>query len=206
VSIANYLKNNIKNKLESLYDIKLNNKELEKLNSLNDNLNWIKDYLIETLENRNKYSNNINNNINNNNNKTEKLEIFHILGKICYNKRKDPEGKVIRPTKNQILDKKKYKKYFDIEELILDMPCSFNNFNDMLHENAINFFKDIKEYNKVAETFSFTEKLNQFKYINNDNDDQLKILRSVINSYAITEENLSQYEENNVKTQAAIDK
>lgn len=131
-----------------------------------------------------------------------KFSFFHILGKFLYNKRLDDQGQIIKPKKAQMLQKKDYKLYFSHSDILQNMVQSHEVFNDFLAENYYKHYTEIKELAKTAETFSYTEKLSNFNYKRQDNDNSSQYLRSLINSMAVTCENLSQYENSGMRSSA----
>ena len=90
-------------------------------------------------------------------------DLFRLLGKLLYNKRY-----VTKDNSIQKLKKEEFKsnletpRYYDINELINDIPISNNSFNDLLIYNSIEHFNDISEYSETFELYSFTDTIDNF--------------------------------------------
>ena len=84
------------------------------------------------------------------------------------------------------------KKYFDLEESLKFIP-NIQSFNNLLFQNYIDHFFDIRELYKTANYFSFNNIAHDFKYRTNTREDQY-FSECYLNSYGIMTYNLSQYE------------
>ena len=133
--------------------------------------------------------------------KKEKLldnDIFRLLGKLLYNKRL-----VIEKNSIEKLKKEEFKnnfetpRYYNIDELIDEIPISTNTFNDLLINNSIDHFNDIREYSDTYDLYSFTDTIDNFNSFLYDKNNQYynsnKYMRTYLNCLGITTYNLSQY-------------
>ena len=145
--------------------------------------------------------------VNNNNLQIKKEQIldhdlFRLLGKLLYNKRY-----VIKNNSIQKLKKEEFgnifetPRYYDINELINDIPISNNSFNDLLVYNSLDHFNDIKEYSDTLDLYSYTDTIDNFDsfiydknnhYFHNNN-----YMKTYLNCLAVTTYNLSQYNKKN---------
>ena len=164
-------------------------------------------YIIqEYKENHNKSNNKINNNnknskINNFQIKKEQQldhDLFRLLGKLLYNKRYVRQKKaILKLKKEEFGDNYETPRYYDINELINDIPISNNSFNDLLIYNTIEHFNDIEEYSSICELFSFTDTIDTLEAFIYDKNNQYfynnSNIKTYLNCLGVTTFNMSQY-------------
>ena len=161
-----------------------NNNYNEFLNNIlfitNGNLYQLKNYLKQIIyQEFNKNNNNFNNNNNknskknnnfinnnNNNNKREDKSLFHLLGRILYNKRFNKHlNKIIYPKKNEYSNNFSNLFYFNIQnDIINNIPIYKEKFNELFIENVYFHIKSIKNLQNIFDVFSFTDKFTKFEY------------------------------------------
>ena len=129
--------------------------------------------------------------------KLENNSIFHLLGKLLYNKRLvKGENSPRKLTKNEILSLPN-EIYYNLQELIDSIPISFKTFNELLLENSLEHVIDIEELSNIYETFSFTDSINDFDYLlqqkNYPKNDTLNNDKIYLNCLSVITFNLSQY-------------
>ena len=125
-------------------------------------------------------------------------DLFRLLGKLLYNKRY-----VIKDNSIQKLKKEEFgnnletPRYYDINELINDIPISNNSFNDLLIYNSIEHFNDISEYSEAFELYSFTDTIDNFNSFIYDKNFHFfqsnNYMKIYLNCFGVTTYNLSQY-------------
>ncbi len=129
-----------------------------------------------------------------------KIELFHVIGKILYNKRIDPVTNEPRAMKKREMSQTPMpKSYFNLKELIDNVPCDYTQFNELLIENSFDKFYDIGELARALDTFSLTDTFNLFKYgtkeyIYEDQFNSIEYYKTYLNASACMIENKSQYE------------
>ena len=164
----------------------------KKLKSKQNNFNCISPIKskekIQTVENAKK--------------ETKNYNLFHLLGTLLYNKRYVVKEKKIRGIKKEEFGtNEQTPRYYNIEELINNVPISLNSFNDLLIWNSIDHFKDIGEYSDMADIFSFSDNLDTFDSFLFDKNFQFdhtnQYMRTYLNCFGVTFFNRSQYNENN---------
>lgn len=131
------------------------------------------------------------------------FSIFHLIGKILYNKRLDPiTNKPIAMTKSQLTQNPAPKMYFNLKNMITSMRCSNKLFNETLIENSFDHFKDLKELTYACDAFSLANTLegsNRKLYKNFNDESSLEYMQSIITSMACMQLNKSQYNTDNPK-------
>ena len=91
-------------------------------------------------------------------------DLFRLLGKLLYNKRYVRKKNAIEKLKKEeFIDNFETPRYYNINELINNIPISNNSFNDLLIYNTIEHFNDIEEYSNTLELYSFTDTLDNFE-------------------------------------------
>ena len=142
--------------------------------------------------------------------KAENNSIFHLLGKLLYNKRlvkgeKSPR----RLTKNEMITLPN-EIYYNLQELIDSIPMNLESFNELLLENTSEHVNDIEELSDIYETFSFTDSFNDLNYLipqkNYPKIDTLSNDKIYLNCLSVITFNLSQYNISLNKTFRQIDK
>ena len=133
--------------------------------------------------------------------KTLDHDLFRLLGKLLYNKRLVIKNNSIEKLKKEEFgDNSETPRYYNIGELINEIPISFNSFNDLLINNSIEHFNDIEEYSSTYEIYSFTDTIDNFlSYLydkNNQYDYNNNYMKIYLNCLGITTYNLSQYNDN----------
>jgi hypothetical protein len=136
--------------------------------------------------------------------KKEKLldhDLFRLLGKLLYNKRYvKNKNSIEKLKKEEFGNNLETPRYYDINELINDIPISNNSFNELLIFNSINHFNDISEYSDTYDLYSFTDTIDNFNsfifdknnhYFHNNN-----YMKTYLNCLGITTYNMSQYNNN----------
>ena len=125
------------------------------------------------------------------------FNFFHMLGKFLYNKRIDPRtGDVRAMNKKELLQKPTPELYFNPTDLINQLPCTNQMFNEYLIENSHNHFIDLKEFAIALDTFSFTDTITKFEHKVSSytyDTNSLKFNKTLINTMACTVINKSQY-------------
>ena len=167
-----------------------------------------KDKIQEYIESQNKCnmkSNNDNNNydksIKNFQVKKEQQldhDLFRLLGKLLYNKRYVRNKNAIEKLKKEeFINNYETPRYYNINELINDIPISNNSFNDLLIYNSIEHFNDIEEYSNTFELYSFTDTLDNFDAFLYDKYNQFfdnnSYMKTYLNCLGVTTFNMSQY-------------
>ena len=167
-----------------------------------------KDKIQEYIESQNKCnmkSNNDNNNydksIKNFQIKKEQQldhDLFRLLGKLLYNKRYVRNKNAIEKLKKEeFINNYETPRYYNINELINDIPISNNSFNDLLIYNSIEHFNDIEEYSNTFELYSFTDTLDNFDAFLYDKYNQFfdnnSYMKTYLNCLGVTTFNMSQY-------------
>ena len=163
-------------------------------------------YLTEDKRSKNKTKNKLNRKIVKSNSKDFKIkkekildhDLFRLLGKLLYNKRYVVnKNSILKLKKQEFGNNLETPRYYDIDELINDIPISNNSFNDLLMYNTIDHFNDIKEYSDTYDIYSFTDTIDNFnsflydknnQFYNNNNYNKL-----YLNCLGVTSYNLSQY-------------
>ena len=138
--------------------------------------NYLKQFIYQEFNNNNKnfminknffsQSNN-NKNFNNNNNKfREDNSIFHLLGRVLYNKRFSTKlNKIIYPKKKEYSNNFSNLFYFNIQtDIINNIPIFKEKFNELFIENIYDHIKSPKNLSNIFDVFSFTDKFAQFQY------------------------------------------
>ena len=128
----------------------------------------------------------------------QERDLFHLLGRLLYNKRIDKRTFKIRGmTKQEMLSKPTPELYFTISDILNACPISKEEFNHLLIENAFNHYKVIDELALLLDANSFCEGLNKFEYKlkerNYPVDNTIESLKYVLNAQAVISFNLSQY-------------
>ena len=124
-------------------------------------------------------------------------DLFRLLGKLLYNKRYVKGKKAILKLKKEEFNNMETPRYYDINELINDIPISKNSFNDLLIYNSIEHFNDIEEYSLVFDLYSYTDTLDNFESYLYDKYNQYfynnSYMKTYLNCLGVTTYNLSQY-------------
>ena len=191
-----YYKNK-KEKKTSQYDFFHKPQTQKRINSISKN-----------NESQNKTKNRLNKSKNNNKDfqiKKEKIldhDLFRLLGKLLYNKRYVVNKKSIEKLKKEEFgNASQTPRYYDINELINDIPISFNSFNDLLMYNSIEHFNNIGEYSDTFDIYSFTDTIDNFNSFLYDKNIQCytnnNYNKLFLNCLGVTTYNLSQYNTNN---------
>ena len=128
----------------------------------------------------------------------QERDLFHLLGRLLYNKRIDKRTLKIRGmTKQEMLEKPTPELYFTISEILNACPISKEEFNHLLIENAFHHYKVIDELALLLDANSFCEGLSKFDYKlkerNYPIDNTIESLKYVLNAQAVVSFNLSQY-------------
>ena len=134
------------------------------------------------------------------NKKIEKKEnkfIFHLLGKLLYNKRLvKGENSPRKLTKKEMISLPN-EIYYNIQELIDSISINHMTFIELLLENTLEHVNDIEELSHIYETFSFTDSFNIFDYeIQQKNYPKIDTLNNdkiYLNCLSVVTFNLSQY-------------
>ena len=136
--------------------------------------------------------------------KKEKIldhDLFRLLGKLLYNKRYVPNQNSIQKLKKEEFGNNlETPRYYDIDELINNIPISNNTFNDLLMYNSIDHFNDIREYSDTFDLYSFTDTIDNFESYIYDKNNQYyhnnNYTKLYLNCLGVTTYNLSQYNDN----------
>ena len=164
-----------------------------------------KSKIQEYVENQHKsnmktncYNNNSNRNFQIKKEKQLDHDLFRLLGKLLYNKRYVKEkNAIMKLKKEEFIDNYETPRYYDINELISDIPISNNSFNDLLIYNTIEHFNDVKEYSDILELYSFTDDIDNFDAFIFDKNNQYysnnSYMKTYLNCLGVTTFNLSQY-------------
>ena len=125
-------------------------------------------------------------------------DLFRLLGKLLYNKRYVTKNNSIQKLKKEeIGNNLETPRYYDINELINDIPISNNSFNDLLIYNSIDHFNDISEYSETLELYSFTDTIDNFNSFIYDKNFHFfhsnNHMKTYLNCLGVTTYNLSQY-------------
>ena len=188
--------NNKKEKKTYQYDFFHKPQTQKRINSISKN-----------NESQNKTKNRLNKSKNNNKDfqiKKEKIldhDLFRLLGKLLYNKRYVVNRQSIEKLKKEEFGNvSQTPRYYDINELINDIPISFNSFNDLLMYNSLDHFNDIGEYSDTYDLYSFTDTIDNFNSFLFDKNNQYfhnnNYMKIYLNCLGITTYNLSQYNNN----------
>ena len=171
--------------------------------------------IMEYIESQNKTNmkQNVFNNNNIKNNKSKKNfqikkeqqldhDLFRLLGKLLYNKRYVKEkNAILKLKKEEFIDNIETPRYYNIDELINDIPISNNAFNDLLIYNSIDHFNDLEEYSDVIDLYSFSDDIDNFQAFLYDKNNQYFFINSYMKTYlnclGVTTYNMSQYNTNN---------
>ena len=166
----------------------------------NNNNNFNNNNFINNNNTKNKFF--INNNNNNNNNKREDKSLFHLLGRILYNKRFNKNlNKIIYPKKNEYSNNLSNLFYFNIQnDIINNIPIYKEKFNELFIENSYFHIKSTKNLSNIFDVFSFTDKFTKFEYKleekNYNKDLTLENDKFYLNFYGYMIFNDEQYEKN----------
>ena len=133
--------------------------------------------------------------------KKEKIldhDLFRLLGKLLYNKRYvKNKHSIEKLKKEEFINNLETPRYYDINELINDIPISINSFNELLIFNSIDHFNDIDEYSDTYDLYSFTDTIDSFNSIIYDKNNHFyhnnNYMKIYLNCLGITTYNLSQY-------------
>ena len=153
------------------------------------------------------YKNKTSQNIRNNNHiinfqikKEQQLDhdLFRLLGKLLYNKRYvKQKDKILKLKKEEFGNNFETPRYYNIDELINDIPISNNSFNDLLIYNTMDHFNDIGEYSDICELYSFTDNIDNFEAFLYDKGNQYFFnnshMKIYLNCLGVTTYNMSQY-------------
>ena len=125
-------------------------------------------------------------------------DLFRLLGKLLYNKRYVRKKNAIEKLKKEeFIDNFETPRYYNINELINNIPISNNSFNDLLIYNTIEHFNDIEEYSNTLELYSFTDTLDNFESFLYDKSAQYfhnnSYMKTYLNCLGVTTFNMSQY-------------
>lgn len=125
-------------------------------------------------------------------------DLFHLLGKLLYNKRIDPIDNQIKPMKkHQLLADPKPELYFTHQEIIDAIPTDLEQFNYLLIEHSYDHFVDINELAEATDCFSYTNTFNKFEYVMKESNIEdvhtVPYMKMLLNTMAVTTFNLSQY-------------
>ena len=126
-------------------------------------------------------------------------DIFHLLGKLLYNKRIDPKtGKIRQMKKAEFLQSPYPQLYFKIQDVIDSSPISKEEFNNLLIEASFNHFRDIGEIALACESFSYSDTISKFGYKliekNFPFQDTIENMKFILNGTAVVAFNISQYD------------
>lgn len=164
------------------------------------NLLQLKEILFYFIQNYKKNNRNLTNKSGPQNKEEIDRDIFHLLGKILYNKRIDPRDnkKIRQMTKKELTQYPYPKLYFKIQDIIDASPLPKEEFNNLLIEGAFSHFKDIGELADATDSFSFTNTMNKFHFKLEEKNfplqDTIENMKFILNGHAITAFNLSQYD------------
>ena len=160
----------------------------------------------QCTQSQNKTKNKFNKNNNKANNKDfqikkEKIldhDLFRLLGKLLYNKRYvTKKNSIEKLKKEEFGNNLETPRYYNINELINDIPISNNAFNDLLIFNSIEHFNDIGEYSDVFDLYSYTDTIDNFNSFLYDKGEQFFLnnsyMKIYLNCLGVTSYNLSQY-------------
>ena len=125
-------------------------------------------------------------------------DLFRLLGKLLYNKRYvKNKNKILQLKKEEFGNNFETPRYYDIDELINDIPISNKSFNELLIYNTIEHFNDIREYADVFELYSFTDDIDNFEAYLYDKNNQYyfnnSYMKTYLNCLGVTTFNMSQY-------------
>ena len=125
-------------------------------------------------------------------------DLFRLLGKLLYNKRYvKNKNKILQLKKEEFGNNFETPRYYNIDELINDIPISNNSFNDLLIFNTIEHFNDICEYADIFELYSFTDNIDNFEAFLFDKNNQYyfnnSYMKTYLNCLGVTTFNMSQY-------------
>ena len=131
-------------------------------------------------------------------------DLFRILGKLLYNKRfVKSKNAICKLKKEEFIDNNETPRYYNLDELINDIPISNNSFNDLLIYNTIDHFNDLEEYADIFDLYSFTDDIDNFDAFLYDKCNQYYFINSYMKTYfnclGVTTYNMSQYNTNNNK-------
>ena len=84
------------------------------------------------------------------------IDLFHAIGKVLYAKRTEEKESQVLPQHLE-LQNSRHKLSFDPEELMNNIPMSKDAFTAFLHHSYPDFFTNIKDFSKAAETFSISD-------------------------------------------------
>ena len=163
----------------------------------------IQDYVQSQHKNNNISQNFGNNNYNISNFKNKKEQqldhdLFRLLGKLLYNKRYvKKKDAIVKLKKEEFGNNFETPRYYNIDELINDIPISNNSFNDLLIYNSMDHFNDVGEYSDICELYSFTDNIDNFEAFLYDKCNQYffnnSYMKTYLNCLGVTTYNLSQY-------------
>lgn len=170
----------------------------------NNNLTLSKSKSNDKIPNISDLNTTSNTNINTNTNKTNIIDttlphyvelineedLFHILGKIFYNKRYNINTKkVVKPLPNEYRDHTVFKKYFHLPNLLDFTGTHPSKISDYLYTSLPNFVFDLEDYCNILETFGMNSILSKkfYNLINLQYDIAYSNISSLINC------NLNQY-------------
>ncbi len=163
--------------------------------------NLIKEYKESQKNHNNKISKRNNNDLQIKKEQILDHDLFRLLGKLLYNKRYVIKDNVIQKLKKEEFGNNlETPRYYDINELINDIPISKNSFNDLLIYNSLDHFNDIKEYSDTFDLYSFSDTIDNFESFIYDNNNHFfhnnNYMKTYLNCLGVTTYNLSQYNKN----------
>ena len=174
-----------------------NNNKHNKSNNLRPLTQKGKTEIMEYIESQNKTNmkQNVFNNNNIKNNKSKKNfqikkeqqldhDLFRLLGKLLYNKRYVKEkNAILKLKKEEFIDNIETPRYYNLDELINDIPISNNAFNDLLIYNSIDHFNDLEEYSDAIDLYSFSDDSDNFQAFLYDKNNQYFFINSYMKTY-----------------------
>ena len=126
--------------------------------------NLMKEYKESQKNHNNRISKRNNNDLQIKKEQILDYDLFRLLDKLLYNKRYVIKDNVIQKLKKEEFGNNlETPRYYDINELINDIPISNNSFNDLLIYNSLDHFNDIKEYSDTFDLYSFSDTIDNFE-------------------------------------------
>ena len=125
-------------------------------------------------------------------------DLFRLLGKLLYNKRYVKNKNAIQKLKKEEFGNNyETPRYYDINELINEIPISNHSFNELLIYNSMDHFNDVGEYADISDLYSFSDTIDNFDAFLYDKNNHYfynnSYMRTYLNCLGVTSYNLSQY-------------
>ena len=125
-------------------------------------------------------------------------DLFRLLGKLLYNKRYVKNKNAIQKLKKEEFGNNyETPRYYDINELINEIPISNHSFNELLIYNSLDHFNDMGEYADISDLYSFSDTIDNFDAFLYDKNNHYfynnSYMRTYLNCLGVTSYNLSQY-------------